>query len=108
MDVFMILANEGAAQGPNPFAMLLPMGIMVAMIYFLFIRPESKRKKRANEMLSQIQIADEVVTAGGIVGRVYHIDKDGESVVIETGGDKTRIRMLKSYIIENRTVHDDV
>jgi len=87
-------------------SMLIPMVIMVALLYFLFIRPEGKRKKKAAEMLESIQVADEVVTAGGIIGRVIDVKKDGDTLVIETGGDKTRIRILKSYIIENRTIHE--
>jgi preprotein translocase subunit YajC len=89
----------------SPFIM---MGIAVFAIYFLFLRPESKRKKKAAEMLNLIEIADEVVTAGGIIGRVIQIDKEGDTLVIETGGDKTRFRILKSYIIENRTVKENV
>ncbi|MCL1831909.1 MAG: preprotein translocase subunit YajC [Oscillospiraceae bacterium] len=109
-----ILLTEGAGQQQgniNIFdmgTMLLPMALMVGMIYFMFIRPESKRKKKTADMLANIEIADEVVTAGGIIGRVIQVDKENDVIVIETGGDKTRIRIIKSYIIENRTVHDDV
>ena len=108
----MFLANgEGAEPQMSAMGgmagMLLPMVLMVGMIYLLFIRPEGKRKKKAAEMLSNIQIADEVVTAGGIIGRVIDAKKDSDTIIIETGGDKTRIRILKSYIIENRTVHDE-
>jgi len=118
MDFFTLLAAEGGAAGTtignaagNPadafFSMMLMMGLMIALFYFILIRPEGKRKKRMLEMLSNIQIADEVVTSGGIIGRVIDAKPDSDTIVIETGGDKTRIRVLKSYIIENRTVHDD-
>lgn len=86
--------------------MLIPMAIMLFLIYFLFMRPEKKRKTKMAEMLSNLQIADEVVTAGGIIGRVIDVKPDSDTIVIETGGDKTRIRILKSYIIENRTIHE--
>jgi len=103
-------STETAANPPGGLGMLLmsmwPLGLMVLIIYFLFIRPEGKRKKRAAEMLGSIQIADEVVTSGGIIGRVIDAKPDADTIVIETGGDKTRIRVLKAYIIENRTVHD--
>ena len=115
MEFMVLLEAAGAAGGAGNSAsnqaaglggLLFPLILMVAMIYFLFIRPESKRKKRAAEMLSAIQIADEVVTAGGIIGRVIDIKPEADTLVIETGGDKTRIRVLKAYIIENRTIHD--
>jgi preprotein translocase subunit YajC len=112
---YLVLLTAGAqgAETPPPLpvgggllGMLLPLGLMVAMIYFLFIRPEGKRKKKAAEMLNALQIADEVVTSGGIVGRVIDVKPDSDTIVIETGGDKTRIRILKAYIIENRTIHE--
>jgi preprotein translocase subunit YajC len=103
---------EAGGREATPMDAMIQMGIwilpMVALIYFVMIRPEGKRKKRMQELLSNIQIADEVVTAGGIIGRVIDAKPDSDTIVIETGGDKTRIRILKNYIIENRTVHDDV
>ena len=106
-------AGEGGQAGDAPMSMLAAFGsmpvmlvLMVAMIYFMFIRPEGKRKKKMQDMLANIQIADEVVTAGGIIGRVIDAKPENDTIVIETGGDKTRIRILKSYIIENRTIHD--
>ena len=53
-----------------------------------------------------MQVADEVVTIGGIIGRVLSIKED--TVLIETGNDRNRIRVLRSAIAENRTKHDDV
>jgi len=109
---FMILLTEAGSEAPvgglgSLTGLLMPLGIMIALIYFVMIRPEGKRKKRMAELLSNIQFADEVVTAGGIIGRVVDIKPDSDTVVIETGGDKTRFRILKAYIIENRTIHDD-
>ncbi|MDR0197374.1 MAG: preprotein translocase subunit YajC [Oscillospiraceae bacterium] len=106
---YLILAAAGAEGdgGGAMLSLLLSFGVMIALFYFLLIRPEGKRKKRAKEMLESIQIADEVVTAGGIIGRVIDIKPDTDTVVLETGGNRTRIRILKAYIVENRTVHDE-
>ena len=62
-------------------------------------------RKKMQEMLNNLEVADEVVTTGGIVGRVLRVTDD--TVLIETGSDRTKIRVLKSSIAENRTVHDD-
>lgn len=86
--------------------MLIPLVLMVVIFYFLIIRPEKKRSKKMKEMLDQLEVADEVVTTGGIIGRVLSVKED--SVLIETGSDRTKIRVLKSSIAENRTVHDAV
>ncbi|MCL1823320.1 MAG: preprotein translocase subunit YajC [Oscillospiraceae bacterium] len=93
---------------PNAMGMLvtsiLPLVALVGVFYFLLIRPERKRSKKAKDMRDNLQIADEVVTVGGIIGRVLSIKDD--TVLIETGGDRTRIRILRSSIAENRTIHD--
>lgn len=100
---------ETAAQGVSIAGMLttfLPLVLMVAIFYFLLIRPEKKRSKKMKEMLDNLQVADEVVTTGGIIGRVLSVKED--TVLIETGSDRTRLRVLRSSIAENRTVHDEV
>ncbi|MDR0222474.1 MAG: preprotein translocase subunit YajC [Oscillospiraceae bacterium] len=103
---FLFLQNQ-AGGGGEMITLLMSFGIMIALFYVLLILPESRRKKRAKAMLESIQIADEVVTAGGIIGRVVDIKPDADTVVLETGGNRTRIRILKSYIVENRTIHDE-
>lgn len=85
---------------------VLPIVLMIVIFYFLLIRPEKKRSKKMKEMLDNLQVADEVVTTGGIIGRVLSVKED--TVLVETGSDRTRIRVLRSAIIENRTVHDEV
>lgn len=98
-----------AEQGNSVVALLttlLPLVLMVVIFYFLLIRPEKKRSKKVREMLDNLQVADEVVTTGGIIGRVLSVKED--TVLIETGSDRTRLRVLRSSIAENRTVHDEV
>lgn len=85
---------------------VLPIVLMIVIFYFLLIRPEKKRSKKMKEMLDNLQVADEVVTSGGIIGRVLSVKED--TVLIETGSDRTRLRVLRSSVIENRTVHDEV
>ncbi|MCL1865916.1 MAG: preprotein translocase subunit YajC [Oscillospiraceae bacterium] len=112
MEIWGLLTPPADQPPPDMLGMLLQMAIwivpMIALIYFVMIRPEKKRKAKMDDLLSNLQIADEVVTAGGIIGRVIDAKPDSDTIVIETGGDKTRIRILRKYIIENRTVHDDV
>lgn len=104
------LLAETATQNPdaaNPAAMLtmlIPLAAMILIFYFLVIRPEKKRSKKMKEMLNNLEVADEVVTTGGIIGRVLSVKED--TVLIETGSDRTKIRVLKASIAENRTVHD--
>lgn len=102
-------AGAQAQEGNLAVTMLttiLPIVLMVVIFYFLLIRPERKRSKKMKEMLDNLQVADEVVTTGGIIGRVLSVKED--TVLIETGSDRTRLRVLRSSIAENRTVHDEV
>lgn len=96
---------QGGTDIVSILTMLIPLALMVVIFYFLIIRPEKKRSKKMQEMLNNLEVADEVVTTGGIVGRVLRVTDD--TVLIETGSDRTKIRVLKSSIAENRTVHDD-
>ena len=103
--------SSATASGSGSFLItmlttILPIGLMVLIFYFLLIRPEKKRSKKMKEMLDNLQVADEVVTTGGIIGRVLSVKED--TVLIETGSDRTRLRVLRSSIAENRTVHDSV
>ena len=113
MEILKLLAPaaaDTAAQGGMDLMTMLtaivPFILMIVVFYFLLIRPEKKRAKRDKEMRENLQVADEVVTTGGIVGRVLSVKED--TVLIETGSDRTKIRILKTSIAENRTTHDDV
>lgn len=84
---------------------LLPFVVIIAVFYFLLIRPENKRKKSMQKMLSELIIGDEVTTAGGIIGKVVNI-KDDE-ITVETGADKVRIRFLRSAITHKKQTIKD-
>lgn len=84
--------------------MLIPLVLIVLFFWLFIIRPEKKRTKEMQNMLDSIQVADEVITNGGIIGRVLSVKED--TVLIETGSDRTKIRVLKSSIAKNNTVHE--
>lgn len=67
--------------------------VMLAIFYFLLIRPENKRKKKAQEMRDGLKKGDTVTTIGGIVGKIVHVNKD--TIVIETSDDRVRMELTK-------------
>jgi len=85
-------------------SMIIPLGLMVLIFWLFIIRPEKKRTKEMQAMLNNLQVADEVVTNGGIVGLVVSLSKD--TVLIETGSDRTKIRVMKSAIAKCNTEHE--
>lgn len=66
---------------------------MLAIFYFLLIRPENKKKAQLTELRNSLAVGDEVTTIGGIVGTVCAVKEN--SVVIETGADRVRLEMMK-------------
>ncbi len=83
----------------NSYTMILLMVGMIAIFYFLMIRPENKRKKEAEQMRNSLSVGDTVTTIGGIVGTVVNIKED--KFVIETGADQVRIEFCKWALSTN-------
>ncbi|AYE35486.1 MAG: preprotein translocase subunit YajC [Clostridium septicum] len=80
----------------NLFITLLPIILMFGLMYLLLILPEKKRNKKYNEMLSQLEKNDEVMTRGGIIGKIIIIEEN--NVIIETSAERTKIKVSKTGI----------
>ena len=74
---------------------------MFALMYFVMIRPENKRKKEAEQMRAALKVGDEITTIGGITGKVVNIKDD--KFVIESGADQVRIEFAKWALSTNDT-----
>ena len=72
---------------------ILMLIVMVAIMYFLMIRPENKRKKKAQEMRDSLKKGDVITSIGGIIGRIVSVGKD--TIVIETSDDRVRMELTK-------------
>src|SRR5699024_12407652 len=75
--------------------------VMIAIFYFLMIRPENKRKKQAEEMRNSLKKGDQITTIGGIVGRIVMVTDD--TIVIETSDDRVRMELTKWAVSTNNT-----
>mgnify|MGYP004648990529 FL=1 len=95
-DIAYATTTSGAASNAGMGSMILPIVLMIAIFYFLMIRPESKRKKQAEEMRNSLKKGDWLTTIGGVYGRVVAITD--RTVVIETSEDRVRVEFLKSAI----------
>ena len=76
----------------------IPIILMVALMYFLMIRPQNKKEKKVAEMRNSIEVGDEVTTIGGVIGRVASIKED--TFVLETGSDRVKLR-FKRWAIQD-------
>ena len=94
--------NDAQAAGLGGLVGMLPMLlIMVALFYFMLIRPENKRKKEAEQLRSAMKNGDKVTTIGGITGTV--VDVKSDRFVLETGADQVRIELAKWALSTNET-----
>jgi len=75
---------------------LLPIILMLVVFYLVVFIPENKRKKRYAALLNNLKVNDEVMTKGGIMGKIINIHD--EYIILESGPDRTRIKLGKSGI----------
>ena len=75
------------------YASLIMIVAMVAIMYFLMIRPEQKRKKAAAEMRSSLKKGDQITTIGSIIGRIVMVTDN--TIIIETSEDRVRMELTK-------------
>ena len=94
-----VLAQEGAGPG-GLISMALPFVLLIAVFYFMMIRPENKRKKEAEKMRSELMVGDEISTIGGLVGTICAIKED--TIVIETSADRVRVEFTKNAVAGKR------
>ena len=77
----------------NSWISLLMFIPLIAVFYFMLIRPENKRKKAAAKMRSELAVGDVLTTIGGVVGTICAVKE--ETLVLETGADRVRIEFAK-------------
>ena len=68
-----------------------PIILMLVVFYLVLIIPEKKRKKKYDDMINGLKINDDIVTRGGIMGRLVNIQED--YVIVESGPDKARFKL---------------
>ena len=99
--MFHFLEAGTEAAGMGGMTSIIMIVAMLGIMYFLMIRPESKRKKEAEQMRNAMKIGDEIITIGGICGKIVHLKDD--KFVIETGADQVRIEFAKWALSTNET-----
>ena len=87
-------------------SMIFMMVLLFAMMYFMMIRPENKRKKKLQEMRDGLKKGDTITTIGGIVGKIVRVNSD--TIVFETSEDRVRIEVAKWAISTTGIQADEV
>jgi preprotein translocase subunit YajC len=103
--MFELLAATTTQPTTNPLTAFLPLILIVGVGYFLMIRPQQRKLRAQRELLNELEVGDEVVTAGGILAQIVDIDDDEDVVTVEISPG-TSIRMLRGGI-SRRLVDED-
>ena len=90
------MLNSSFLLAVGDWSPILMIALLFVLLYFIMIRPQKKQQQRDEEMRGALQVGDEVTTIGGIIGKVISIK--GETFVLESTKDKTKIRFLKGAI----------
>ena len=86
-------AGGAGAAAASSSSLLIMIVIMVVVMYFMIWRPESKRKKQAENMRNSLKKGDQITTIGGIIGKIVQVSD--ETIVIETSEDRVRMELTK-------------
>jgi preprotein translocase subunit YajC len=99
------LAQAGGGEGGSTLGLLVPLVLMGVLFYFLLIRPQQRRARAQRDLISSVEVGDEIMTAGGILGTVTAMDDDDELLTVEIAPG-TRIRVVKRAVSQ-RFVEED-
>jgi preprotein translocase subunit YajC len=100
---FLILA-QAPAGGSNPMVNIGFIAVLVAIMYFVMIRPQQKQAKAHRDLLSGLKKGDEVVTQGGILGKIHQVSEQTVTLEVANG---VRLRVLKRSVYAKGSISDD-
>ena len=107
MNSLIFLADAAPTPEANPassWISIIMLVVFIGIMYFFMIRPQKKQQKAEAKMRSELQIGDEIITIGGIYGRVVSLKDD--SIVIESSGDRSKLQVTRTAVAQNLTIHD--
>ena len=91
---------QAAAQQPSMLASFIPLILIFLIFYFLLIRPQQKKQKEHKVLLDSIQRGDEILSSGGILGKVIKVDNDKLTVEIAKGVNVSIIRSTVADVMK--------
>lgn len=106
LNTYTLAADTSKQSGPQSIiVMVIYLAVIFGAMYFLLIRPQRKKQKEEKKMRDNLQVGDEIITIGGIYGRVISLKED--TLVIESASDHSKLTVARWALQTNLTVHDD-
>ena len=96
--------TTGGEDGGGGFGSFLPLIIIMALLWLVLLRPQQRRAKNRREMLSKLEVGDEVVMSSGVYGRIASFD---EQTVFVDIADNVRVKVTRDSIAERITYHEE-
>lgn len=103
----MTTADAGAGGWGSMIFMLAIYAVIIGAMYLIFFRPQNKKKKKEAAMRKNAQVGDEVTTIGGISGKIIAVKDETDSIILETGSDRSRLRIKRWAIGSVDTIHEE-
>ncbi|MEW6051498.1 MAG: preprotein translocase subunit YajC [Candidatus Zixiibacteriota bacterium] len=94
---FLLMAGSPDSGGGSGMLMLVWIGLMFVVMYLLMIRPQRKRQKEHEKLLTELKKGDKVVTSGGLFGTIFAIDDERNRIILKINDD-TKLEFLRSSI----------
>ena len=98
-------AQSSSGGGLGSFGWIIYFVIIIVAMYFILIRPQRKKQKEEDKMKNNTQVGDEILSIGGIYGKIIAVKED--SYIVESGPDRSKVRVAKWAIQQNFTVHEN-
>lgn len=96
--------TTGGEEGSGGFGSFLPLVIIMALLWLVLLRPQQRRAKNRREMLSKLEVGDEVLMSNGVYGRIASFD---EQTVFVDVADNVRLKVTRDSIAERITYHEE-
>ena len=93
----LLMAPQGSGDGGGSFLGFLPFILIIVIMYFLMIRPQVRKQKERQKMIDAVQKGDNIITSGGIHGKIMGFTDDGKTVIVRID-DNVKINIDRSAI----------
>ncbi len=91
-------ADAAQAQAGGDLSMIIVLSVCMIAVYFFIMRPNSKKRKEMQKLLDNLSVGDEVLTNGGIAGRIVRLPDNKEYVLVEVA-DEVVMQMKRNYVV---------